>query len=160
MAAQFEKVSIGNTMKTLLLVSILLLLFGGRVSSQDRGEYVLSTNEYVPPAPLIGWDSLRSSIGFSQTMSHAGIEGSGSVQLEFDSAGEVTNIRFNDLHEQFRDSISSALRSTHWSPAVFKGKRISTKLSIPFIFYIYDSQKTVSFMIGVRRPELKIMKGH
>lgn len=130
--------------RILLIVSLLILTVDSFVIAQTQ------SNDVNQPEPIIGWDSLQSSIRYPDIFIRAGVEGCYQSALEIDSIGTIKSLRtisLNYNHENnkydsiFIARIEEALRSVTWKAANISNKPINYILRIPFIFYMSGSDR-------------------
>ncbi len=99
-------------------------------------------NQNLEGAPIIGWDSLKSLIVFPEIPRRAGVQGNARVDVQIDSAGNVTatNIYADTL---FIRCIEDVVKKVKWYPRYSKGKPYSTITRFHILFQF--KQRTYDF---------------
>jgi hypothetical protein len=100
------------------------------------------TNQNLEGAPVIGWDSLKSLIVFPEIPRRAGVQGNARVDVQIDSAGNVTatNVYADTL---FIRCIDDVVKKVKWYPRYSKGKSYSTITRFHILFQF--KQRTYDF---------------
>jgi hypothetical protein len=80
-----------------------------------------SQEQVLPPAPSIGWDSLKSRIIYPVLFRRGGIEDKARVRITIDTNGTVNNLDIHTDYELIKQAIFNALEGIKWSPARYRG---------------------------------------
>jgi len=88
------------------------------------------------PAPVIGWDSLKSLIKYPEVAQRSGLDGFADVSITIDSVGEINNVQIYSSQQLFDAPIREALYKTKWIPAKYQWKYINGQVSFPIHFIL------------------------
>jgi hypothetical protein len=123
--------------------------------------------------PTCGWDSLRSRIQYPEIAVRSGYRTALLASVEIDSSERIRTIyivpfvmsisgnkrdSLNFLDSVFVHAIVKALHSTKWSSKSINGKKTSSRIEFPFIFYSHtldDAQRKL-MVVDTVRPKLQM----
>jgi len=109
-----------------ILVFTLILTLHNNLLSQDK--------QKTDGTPIVGWDSLKSMIGYPEIAKRAGIQGFADVEVQIDSTGTAQEVNVTGGYNIFVRSIQDAVKKVKWYPSYSLGNphRITTYFQIEF----------------------------
>lgn len=127
------------------IITIAILFLPIIVFSQSSDKFLIS------PKPVDGDSIFYKTIEYRPVAIKAGIQSEFYAILSIDSLGEITNISIEPIYRYGltrRDSmivpfVREKLKRIKWEPGQYKGKKINSKLKIPFIFKLTVSDNLI-----------------
>jgi hypothetical protein len=134
-------------------------------------------SEYIPAQPVFGYSSLSDSISYYRVAKKGHIQSAFETVISIDSVGIITKLTTKPLFSDsltknelryIVENVEKIIRTTKWKPAVLKGTKVNSTISIPFIFLLksnthnYNGAKDLveNLAGGLRQePIIKISTG-
>ena len=115
--------------------------------------------DIIPPTPVDGDSIFLKIMEYRPEALKTGIESAFYAILDVDSLGNTSNLNFDPIFQKallkidyfLISYVRTKLETVKWLPASYKGKKINSRVKIPFIFKL---TKTVSLGKSHHEPSM------